>query len=1520
MPLKSDKIKAVKQQLSSIQPEVLLFLSKIKQFSVKEVNKDPSLNTVNAISISSEINFVTRKNIDADSYTLYLSTDEASDVTEKECGYYMWRQKFPVGQKNRVERRLEVEEWVITLAFPFGERLNRGMSSPGVYAFLPTEMVTNFPFIIQADFVLASSRETILLDNKWNQGILARVPSAFVNAFNSLITTSEDVPVSTLIPMFRFLPVCISSYPMLNVVRELIKKKLLEENIIPCQSYSDQKIFRKPCEVSRLTPSFWDILKKGRKQGVSLHSLSSHGRYILNSSFDTEEYDDILNFLGVEPVNSEWYAKCIRSSNLVLGVAEENYLELLLFIAENWGSSFHRTDMENVPLLKYVGPDGVVVLCSVSNVTMGNGASMICMSSESRHISWMIDWNREFRRVTDRYFMPKSTQEAIGCFSKRGTLLEWLKNQVKVCVASAYDFAVILYKSLMGDQQLVIAYVHFLYHSLSQCHLKKGNVDSLCDSIPLVDNYGHVITQRNGVLVPANGSKWVELMGANPWRELGYVELGEDYLRPATFAGTITKERQLMTFLKTHVAASDIPDISPPNTELSAAYAPLTKQNAFMLLDWIHSLRYKRDLPAKFLTSITTGRWLKISLSGSPGYRPPSQSFLFNSSAGDLLQDESVMVDIPLIDQEFYGNGINNYKEELKTIGVMFEYREVCQFVGKHVMSLATSSALTKSNVFQILNFIRFLRLKVLPADEFIHSIRDGRWLKTSCGDRSPVGSVLFDQEWRAASQISDIPFIDQNHYGKEILRYEMELQLLGVVVGFNKNYQLVTDHLKSQACSKYPTAEAILLIFECMCHCERNSRSYNKLLQALKGDKCLKTNKGYKFPSECFLPNTDWDCLLKVFSNDFPLIDEDFYGTKILSYRNELKQAGVVVEFELAAQRFSAVFKNRASSSSFGREHVLSFLSSYRQISNTNNQFPSDFRRNVCESKWLQTRLGVPRSPKECILFGPEWEPVSSITLLPFIDDSDNYYGQGIHEYRKELKRLGVTIKFKDGVKYVAACICFPQDPSTIAPESVLSLLQCIQILRKDGYTLTDAFQKKVSQSWIKTVAGYKSPDQSLLFGSNWGSLLRRNDGPFIDQEFYGNGINNYKEELKTIGVTVEVSNGCSLIASYLDFHSEFSTIVRVYNYLHKKGWWPSDDTPRRIWIPNGSHNGVWIGPEKCVIHDKDGLFGSELNVLEKHYKSELFAFFSGVMRVKSHPSVDDYFELWKDWEDSKEQLSHSECSSFWAYISKHWSKSTEKTLSDRLSKVPVESGSDGMLLSSKHDVFIADDLQLKHLFKESSPDSIFVWYPQPSIPSLPRTKLLDIYSKIGVRKISESVHKEDITKLEASELKQVPEKGTVIGKGLLKLILGFLADPSMEMEAGQRQEAVKGLLDLKVFETESAIEVSYKLSMSSGNIKSVNASRVMRWDWEDSKLFMQKKKSGGHKNKIEYATIFAKVISEGVLREKEEHIDALSELIKLAFLLDFDEEVVGYLMRSKNIQVFMEDEEFLSSAFSMG
>ncbi|KAF2311563.1 hypothetical protein GH714_024855 [Hevea brasiliensis] len=129
----------------------------------------------------------------------------------------------------------------------------------------------------------------------------------------------------------------------------------------------------------------------------------------------------------------------------------------------------------------------------------------------------------------------------------------------------------------------------------------------------------------------------------------------------------------------------------------------------------------------------------------------------------------------------------------------------------------------------------------------------------------------------------------------------------------------------------------------------------------------------------------------------------------------------------------------------------------------------------------------------------------------------------------------------------------------------------------------------------------------------------------------------------------------------------------------------------------------------------------------------------------------------------------------------------------------------------------------------------------------------------------------------LEDVELKQANPSDILIGKGLVRLILGFLADPSFNMEARRRHEAVQCLFNLTVLETLEPINVAI----------------------------------------VYHSTL---VIAEGVLWEKEDQICALSELIKLAFLLNFDEAAVQYLMKSKNLQIFMEDEAFLSAAFPSG
>ena len=205
------------------------------------------------------------------------------------------------------------------------------------------------------------------------------------------------------------------------------------------------------------------------------------------------------------------------------------------------------------------------------------------------------------------------------------------------------------------------------------------------------------------------------------------------------------------------------------------------------------------------------------------------------------------------------------------------------------------------------------------------------------------------------------------------------------VVIGFIDPYKLLVDNLKLPPSSSL-TTEAVLLILECM----RRLGSSNQLVQALSGVKCFMTNLGYKSPGECFLFDPQWVCILQVFEG-FALIDHDFYGSSIFSYRNELKQTGVKVDFEEAVKEFADRFKQEASSMT--NELVLSFLSRHRQLKDNTYVFPPDLRKNIRDLKWLQTRRGDKRSPRDCILSEPDWQSILPITVdLPFLDDSDYY------------------------------------------------------------------------------------------------------------------------------------------------------------------------------------------------------------------------------------------------------------------------------------------------------------------------------------------------------------------------------------------------------------------------------------------------------------------------------------------------------------------------------------------------
>lgn len=152
-------------------------------------------------------------------------------------------------------------------------------------------------------------------------------------------------------------------------------------------------------------------------------------------------------------------------------------------------------------------------------------------------------------------------------------------------------------------------------------------------------------------------------------------------------------------------------------------------------------------------------------------------------------------------------------------------------------------------------------------------------------------------------------------------------------------------------------------------------------------------------------------------------------------------------------------------------------------------DKFPSELKNCLHKEKWVRTKLGDYGSPNECILFGKDWEAISPISLLPYIDN--NYYGSRIQDFKEELKMLGVTSDFKAGAKFVPAGILFPQDLSSITPVNVFALLDCLKKLKETNSVIPDKFLEKLSQkSWLKTILDTNVPMSacvSVLLGSRF-------------------------------------------------------------------------------------------------------------------------------------------------------------------------------------------------------------------------------------------------------------------------------------------------------------------------------------------------------------------------------------------------------------------------------------------------
>lgn len=182
LPLKQGKKQLIVDHLKDIQAETILFLRKLEGLTVDiEESKE-------CIELA--------RNKGRNGVTELLVQSGVADASVH--NYWLFDMTIVVPRDLKEEKREGIKERSITIALP----LDPGSRSGLVYSYLPTEVDSGFPFLINADFMLTANRESIQSERPWNVWLQSEISAVVVSA---LLKMRDDPKFAE--DVYRYIPI-----------------------------------------------------------------------------------------------------------------------------------------------------------------------------------------------------------------------------------------------------------------------------------------------------------------------------------------------------------------------------------------------------------------------------------------------------------------------------------------------------------------------------------------------------------------------------------------------------------------------------------------------------------------------------------------------------------------------------------------------------------------------------------------------------------------------------------------------------------------------------------------------------------------------------------------------------------------------------------------------------------------------------------------------------------------------------------------------------------------------------------------------------------------------------------------------------------------------------------------------------------------------------------------------------------------------------------------------------------------
>ncbi|KUL01410.1 MAG: Uncharacterized protein XE11_2137 [Methanomicrobiales archaeon 53_19] len=282
----------IEKMLREIDPVTILFLSKLKGITIET---------------ESEYQLSIRKDDEKSPLVRVLvDRNDHGDVLSYAHEFILHTRSFDKPSNINPESRTDIDSREVSIAFPLNSE------SPGagkVFAYLPVREDTGLPFIINADFLLPSSREDIREGEPWNQWLRECIPDVFIEAFEKCLDLTEYRET-----VYRFIPLEAHAKFFERVV-DTIQERLNVRDVVLTEPDGKKC---KPSEAWTAGKNFRSLLSQEAYPEALLTN-----RLVMGS---IETYKKQLQHIGVRGYTSEIVRQCFLES----GWIEQHSLDWLL--------------------------------------------------------------------------------------------------------------------------------------------------------------------------------------------------------------------------------------------------------------------------------------------------------------------------------------------------------------------------------------------------------------------------------------------------------------------------------------------------------------------------------------------------------------------------------------------------------------------------------------------------------------------------------------------------------------------------------------------------------------------------------------------------------------------------------------------------------------------------------------------------------------------------------------------------------------------------------------------------------------------------------------------------------------------------------------------------------------------------------------------------------------------------------------------------------------------------------------